>query len=556
MADFLTIFGNSDYNYGTTPSLPVAEQNQTYFAYWNGIGGTGPEYIDGTGYFIKYLIDINGNVVNPEPYNETTSIEAVPLHNLKANFEVGKRAIVKLVEPDPTQNVAPSTNTLKGTHRIAHVGKIVPIMVTETGPNVQDYITTMSFGPLTTQTLSTTVNGTVPFVSQQFRYTGNEYELGGGGSQNPPYESIDFDFPLNPVSIAWIGVSNSEKQIYSSSLQTGTRIRMKVNLFLEETWGNNNENTVYIRIIRNGDENDIVSCWPNWDPEGNPPNRTTDGRDWTYMFGPISPNYAEGQNSEIRDGEGGEYTSRWSYWFDYNENDTFTVQAKVQEDWNNYVIKVKGTAGGRNNSVWRIEQETPPGVATESTIVSLINNYNIATSSYFTSISNYPSNNNGGYSVLTTSTDLARIWYKTAPQNLDPSSSAFNFSPITIPFSDTKPGDFIRFEYNKNQTYTIFNINQVTSSINNDIALEFYVTPSLSSISGSVAANDFYLELNHFVIYRVLNDGLYITLDVTPDWGPGGNAYTGLLLPEFASQELAEKLETLIQDLTDKEIIQ
>jgi hypothetical protein len=45
-----------------------------------------------------------------------------------------------------------------------------------------------------------------------------------------------------------------------------------------------------------------------------------------------------------------------------------------------------------------------------------------------------------------------------------------------------------------------------------------------------------------------------VTLDVKKD-APGG-AYTGLLLPEFISQELSEKLETLIQDLTQKEIIQ
>jgi hypothetical protein len=43
--------------YGTFPDFPVAEQNQTYFAYFDGIGGTGPELIDQSAYFIKYLID-------------------------------------------------------------------------------------------------------------------------------------------------------------------------------------------------------------------------------------------------------------------------------------------------------------------------------------------------------------------------------------------------------------------------------------------------------------------------------------------------------------------
>ena len=163
MADFLTVFGDSGYNIGSTPSTPVAEQNPTYFAYFNGVGGTGPEYIDGTGYFIKYLIDINGNVINPEPYTETTSIEAVALHNLKANFEVGKNAIVKTIEPNPTQDTSPNANILTGNHRIAHVGKIVPILVTETGENKQNYVTTMSFGPTSTQNIDITIPNTTAY---------------------------------------------------------------------------------------------------------------------------------------------------------------------------------------------------------------------------------------------------------------------------------------------------------------------------------------------------------------------------------------------------------
>ena len=45
-----------------------------------------------------------------------------------------------------------------------------------------------------------------------------------------------------------------------------------------------------------------------------------------------------------------------------------------------------------------------------------------------------------------------------------------------------------------------------------------------------------------------------LLLDVTKNIPT--NTYTGLLIPEFISEELSTKLETLIQDLTQKEIIQ
>jgi len=103
-----------------------------------------------------YVIDTEGNVVNPEPFTVVDSPQAVGLYNLTDNFEVGKNATVKLIESDPTVGISDNSEILQGTHRIAHVGRIVPILVSETGENAQDYIATMSFGPTTTQQVTTT----------------------------------------------------------------------------------------------------------------------------------------------------------------------------------------------------------------------------------------------------------------------------------------------------------------------------------------------------------------------------------------------------------------
>jgi len=530
----------SNYNYGTVPQSPVAEQNQTYFAYWNGIGGTGPEYIDGTAYFIKYLIDINGNVTNPESFTVADSPEAIALYNLKNNFEVGKRAIIKTLEPDPTQNVTSNAAFLSGTHRIAHIGKIVPILVTETGPNQSDYITTMSFGPTSTQILfiSSSPATNVVNTTARFRYQGNEYSI--PYNPDPPIAAIYDETVVS--SPAWQNVNFNTKAILSSSAQTGTRIRFKFDMFIEETFDGVDlfppfdGASAEIIISKNGSPFPIFPI-------------STPNSDIDYIS---NPRLRKEGNDLIRNNDGGLYTTSYSKYFDYDANDYFTVVTYANSVTNNNnQLRVKG-APDRTSTVWYIEQEIPPAVSAGSTEVALISNVNMASSSYFIDVANYPNSTNGGYTVLTMSPGLTSMWNTGATQNLDPASDTFTFSDINIPFSDIKPGDFIRFEYKKEQTFTIFNINQV--ALNGESVLELSVAPSLSDLSNTNWFGDNkWIELDHFVIYRVLDDGLYITLDVPKN--ESGNAYTGLILPEFISEELLDKLETLTQDLLSREVI-
>ena len=72
-------------------ALSAAEKNQTYFAYFSSVGGTSPELIDQTAYFVKYLIDAQGNVVTPQP-------NSIDILNLLQNFEPGKKVNVTSLE--------------------------------------------------------------------------------------------------------------------------------------------------------------------------------------------------------------------------------------------------------------------------------------------------------------------------------------------------------------------------------------------------------------------------------------------------------------------------
>lgn len=511
----LQLLDSQKFNYGTTPKQAVAEQNQTYFAYFDGVGGTGPEYIDGTAYFIKYLIDTEGNVVNPEPFTVVDSPQAVGLYNLVDNFEVGKNAIVKLIEPDPTINEIPNAEILQGTHRIAHVGRIVPVLVTENGEDVQNYITTMSFGPLTTYNTDISVaNVTAKFQKQSSQDTFNQ----------TTYSDLPFlNFLSGGDLSVWNNSNSIDKIIRSSSLQTATRIRFKIGLYIEAGWdagGTYRENYIMVRVLKNGSQ-----IWESGMTNSN-------------------------GTSTISNGASGTWSSGFSSWFDYNQNDVFKVQAKVSNGDSANQIRIKGNDDGRNNSIFYVYQDIPAGTIFEGEQqVLLTEGVNTVYSDYFDGVTNYYNSYNGGYSVLTMTPPFYPVYESGLIQNLDSSSAAFGFSEIKIPFSDIKPGDFIRFNYDKTRIHTIYRIRILDYGSVSTLAL--YVTPAISNLDSIDIDNR---TLNHFTVYRVINDGVYVTLDVRKD-APGG-AYSGILQPEFVSKELVEKYDKIITDLTEREIIQ
>jgi len=531
--DDFQILNSQYFYYGTTPKQAVAEQNQTYFAYFDGVGGTGPEVIDQTAYFIKYLIDINGNVVNPEPDVVPSRPQAIALYNLVDNFEVNKKAVVKLIENNPTYDITPNSKILTGIHPITYVGRIVPILVSETGQNIQDYTTTMSFGPQSTP--SPPNLSLIPSVSAQFQAS--------FGTLIPPnpifqttYTDLPYDTTLTQYTNESIWTNNSpEFTLNSSSAQTSTRIKIQAKIY-------------------------VYGPEPPIDSEGNPTGAVSTNILWLRILQNNTQiaelDYVVDSNFHNSDAPigGGGYIDLATTYIDYEADDVFKVQYKVDNE--DYPLTFAGTAYQKWESRIRIAQEYPAGISGSSnTNVDLIDGINAVYSPYFFAAVNEPYSNNlsqngyalnGGTSFLVTTENLYNIYSSNLIQTLDSASAAMNFSPITIPFQDVKPGDFIRFEYNKNQVYTIAAVfeNTVTPG------LVLQVTPAITNLAG---INTQTIDINHFVIYRVINDGTYVVLDVKKDV-PGG-AYSGILQPEYISQELVNKTDQIITDLTTREII-
>jgi len=117
---------------GSYGGLPVAEKNQSYFVYFNGAGGTGPEIIGQTAFFCSYIIDEVGNIAVP---NQNSNARL----NVIQNFEIGKKVDTKMEQPTVQYT------ELNGQNVITGVGTITNILFTETGSSPGAYTSSLEF---------------------------------------------------------------------------------------------------------------------------------------------------------------------------------------------------------------------------------------------------------------------------------------------------------------------------------------------------------------------------------------------------------------------------
>lgn len=134
-------------------------------------------------------------------------------------------------------------------------------------------------------------------------------------------------------------------------------------------------------------------------------------------------------------------------------------------------------------------------------------------------------------------------------QNSDPvtslaSANDFNLSDIDTPFIP-RVGDRIRFEYNPETDFIIYEI--ITPDETEDGRLKLRLNSRVPST----------VNKDNFILHRVdVNDPVYIIFDVKKrDLSPAGEAFQGVILPEFPSQKLKENIDNLILGLREKGIL-
>lgn len=458
-------------------ALPAAEKNQTYFAYFNGVSSTGPEIIDQTAYFIKYLIDEKGNVVSPQP-------NSIALLNLRSNFETGKIANVTTLEGTTL------FTTLLGDKQITNIGKIEPLLITETGSGRMDYITTMSFssGP-----------GGIG-LDNAYNYSFMAKKATSAYISNTSFTTLDFGTEINDSG------SNYDNSTYiygfpNDTTSQGTQVSFKTTIIAKSAFSgpnqNNRSNYLKFQIQKSTDGGVNYSAL-----------ELTDGT-FTRLQYFDNSDEIKSQTAQTKP-------------FNFNTGDKIRVQYAVD-------------SGGVANQLRILAADN--NYSTVFTNTQTYTSTNYITSPYW-SIGTYTTSSN--FTIITASLGLTGLNQNQYSQTTPTASLAFGFSTITLSFTP-QPGDFIRFEYDPNNVHTIY---EKTTTVDGNLALK--VCPSIPS--GSI--------LDHFCIYRVVDNGNYMILNVPKPTGTTGQPLTGFIKPQYMSKELNDNFTTIIQKLAAEGTIQ
>jgi hypothetical protein len=540
----LPVLNNLDTGYG---NLPAAEQNETYFAYFDGVGGTGPEIIDQTAYNIKYIIDDEGNTVNPEsilnPFSKAQ--QNIALNNLIDAFEPGKNAMVSLISNDPLLTENPNDDALVGTYPITHVGRIANILVSENGELKPNYIPTMSF---------TNIAG-IPYGQALYNY-----EFLDDKASDTSYSGTTSNYVVfNDITIPNPSFYTPATSIFTTStISTAgalTKVKFKAKLMVKYRptilGGSDIQRAAPLRVriknVTTGETlasqtinfGDGVGDWSSykaipgeiqfyWEPD-NPLAGTTEASPdggIIYLADDVDDGNAPGYNRRYYK-RYGKFELETNY-VELATNNNIRVEI-IALDYGNTNDYTVFSALNINRSQFKSIQEFPYAAYE-------------ATSSYWytgsTSIDPL------GLSVLTSSLELGNLYNfgitddgnsSELVQTIDPSSQLMGYTPTALPFC-IKSGDYIRFEYNPN---AVFNIKRV--EVSNQIYL--YVYPPVPNG----------VQLNHFNIYRIINDGTYIVLNVKKPIS--GSSFTGIIRPQFTSQKLIDSSSIYIQNLVEKGVI-
>jgi hypothetical protein len=116
----------------------------------------------------------------------------------------------------------------------------------------------------------------------------------------------------------------------------------------------------------------------------------------------------------------------------------------------------------------------------------------------------------------------------------------FGFNPIRLPFIPI-PGDYIRFEYRKENVFQITKANTLAGTL-------------ILKIKGHLEPG---IVVDNFLIYRILNNGQNLILDVNKNLEAGvDQAFTGIITAEYPSSGITSRGDELIFDLKQANILE
>jgi hypothetical protein len=496
-------FNTSTLNNSGYGVLSAAEKNQTYFAYFDGVGGTGPEIIDQTAYFIKYLIDSQGNVVTPQA-------NSFALLNLNQNFESGKTVNVTSLQGTTLYSI------LLGDKKITDVGKIETLLVTETSSLRTEFLPTMSFFQY---------NSFINQVNNPPNYSFKALKSGNATLSSTTTTVLPFEIAtLNPLGD--YNTSIYEYEFGSTTSNYGIEVKFKAGLAIKfnNITGDEYNNTgnwesddiLKLEIVKSSDNwatsqslnLQILTNVPIANPQ---PNSLTLNSLENLLTATINSNGDEADNTT-------RYITFQTLPYVFTSGDKVRVQYYLGSSAVSPNITLFGTPSTAGGTFFSLE-------------TNYSNDLQI-TSSYWDGAT-YPTVGSNQSQWLTASLGLSGYLNNDMVQLTPTASFNFGFSTIYTP-ANLKPGDYIRFEYDPTKQSKIYNIGTLADG---RTTLEIYPPIPTGSI------------LDHFCVFRVIPNGNYIILNIKKPEGTTGQPLSGFIKPQYASQELEDNFENIIQKL-------
>lgn len=550
---------NSEYSFigskNVLGGLPVVEQTQAFIATFRGVVSSTPEQIANASFFITYLVNESGDVFK-------VSEDSDAQRDILQNFAVGDNVIVRI-----DQGTLINTQ-LAGEHKVTGIGSFVPIFITQTGSSDNAFVPFVNFQTPGIEAPDNPVSATPSFLAKSF-LSSSVFSL------DLTIEDNGTSLPIFGVEDGNLGSPSSSFNIASGSVSDSARdfIGVRYDSSTINTWytsSNPDSSAASWRVI-SGTSFASTGSYVINDPKptfNNITIRVTYGlynfkfnstlatigifrkRDSTYSLldtadislpslTNISNIYALATKTESST----EFTISTNDILESDEIVAIISNPSVIENWaddNSIPLEKYGTFAQSDQmfltaTTQLLEDNTAVKVPNFSLEI-------IAQSPGSTVLQPQPSYFTTGSSsstVITASSVLSSEYGKF--QALPTSSADFGFSPINFPFI-VNPGDKIRFGYNTDNVFTIFDVKEPPASSRLFITLD-----------RALGSN---LNLKNVVLYRNLEDGKFLTLDV-PKNDPQFSEidFTGIIIPKFASPQLKKDANKIIAKLKSEGIL-
>lgn len=403
------------------------------------------------------------------------------LNNLLQNFEVGKNVILR-------NGVATAVNgQIAGNQKITAIGRQAPLLYSQTGSTAGANVSLLDFNSNLNQSGTPRMEGIM--VRGIYQPGVGNYDFQTVINYNSPVSEPD-------SSVASFDNTAGTYTIDSSGIGDITVIYFQVSVGFRINASGNDTQTrnVSIRVLKDGTEiGNFATKTYTFEGTGNESvDSTHNFESDPLIFGQLSSNFNSGYPV-------------------YTVQIQFDDPIYTQADFIQFKI---------------LNQSPAPSNPTVTP--------------------DYWENNNGLNTWLTASANLSVNYGNTQnSQNvLDEIEDGFNFSPVITPFTP-RPGDRIRFEYNKDTDYTIYEVIEPDGDVEGRLRLKLNTTIPTS------------VNLNNFVLHRVdSNDPAYIILDVPKNQlVSNNNEFKGVVLPKYPTKKLKNNLDQIILDLKERGIL-